>query len=218
MIKYLLFFVVLLIPNISHAALLESNEGTTVDTENFGTGHYKGQSFIHSGSDFDVTSIEIWGGLGNSPASTIEVRVYDGDGFGGTLLCSDTGIDVSGWPNWSSADWQVITFSCAGLLDGVDYTFGIYPEDGSASDAIRWGTSDTSYGAGQEYYDGTARPSRDAMFRINGTETGGGGGGGGTTTVSSTTLVVNPSQDYFNAILLFYLTLFLMLYLFRKRV
>jgi len=67
MIKYLLFFVVLLIPNISHAALLESNEGTSVDTENFGSTHYKGQSFIHSGSDFDITSIEIWGGLGNSP-------------------------------------------------------------------------------------------------------------------------------------------------------
>jgi len=215
MIKYLLFFV-LLIPNIAFGATLQNNEGTSVDTENFGTGHYKGQSFEHN-VDFDITDIEIWGGLGDSAASTIEIRIYEGEGFGGTLLCSETGVDVSGWPNWSGADWQSIAISCAGLLSGQRYSFGIYPEDGSSSDAIRWATSDTAYADGQEYYDGTGRSSRDTMFRINGSEAGG-GGGSGTTTVSSTTLVVNPSQDYFNAILLFYLTLFLMLYLFRKRV
>jgi len=206
----------LFFPSTSHAAVLQSNEGASADTENFGSGHYKGQSFIH-GADFELTDIEIWGGLGDSPATSIEIRVYDGEGFGGTLLCSETGVDVSGWPNWSSADWQTISIPCAGLLNGNTYTFGVYPEDGSGSDAIRWATSDTSYTDGVEYYDGSARSTRDTMFRILGTE-GGGGGGSGTTTVSSTTLVVNPSQDYFNAILLFYLTLFLMLYLFRKRV
>jgi len=215
MIKYLLFFV-LLVPNIAFGATLEVNEGTSADTENFGVGSYKGQSFQHS-SDYDVSDIEIWGGLGNDPGTTIEVRIYDGEGFGGTMLCNETGVDVSGWPNWSSADWQTISIPCAGLLNGSQYTFGIYPEDGGSSDAIRWATSDTSYSDGVEYYNGSARSTRDTMFRILGTEAGG-GGGGGTTTVSSTTLVVNPSQDYFNAILLFYLTLFLMLYLFRKRV
>jgi len=189
----------LFFPSTSHGAVLESNEGTSVDTENYGTsGGSKGQSFQHN-VDFDIDSIEIWGGLGNSPASSVTLNVYDGLGNGGTVLCSASAVDVTGWPNWSVADWQVITLSgCTGLLSGTDYTFEVIADDGSGSDAIRWATSDATYADGTEYYNGSARTSRDAMFRINGTETGGGGGGGGgTTTVSSTTLVVNPSQDYF---------------------
>mgnify|MGYP000924543082 CR=1 FL=1 len=214
MIK-VLFFLLAFVPSIAFGAVLENNEGTSIDTENYGAGSNKGQSFIHSGADYDIESVEIWGGLGDSPASTIEVRVYEGEGLGGTLLCNDTGIDVTGWPNWSSADWQVISIACSGLLDGDVYTMAIYPEDGGGSDAIRWATNDTSYSNGQEYYNGTGRPSRDTMFRINGTEAV---GGGGTTTATSTLqVVVNASQDYFNAILLFYLTMFGMLYLFRKR-
>lgn len=216
MIKYILFFVLFLIPNISYGAVLQSNEGSSVDTENFGVGHSKGQSFIH-GTTFDLESIEIWGGLGDSPATTIEIRIYEGDGFGGTLLCNETGVDVTGWPNWSGADWQDVTIGCAGLIGGDTYTFGIYPEDGSSGDGVRWATSDQAYTDGQEYYDGSARSSRDTMFRINGTEDGGGGGGGGTTTQATTTLIINPTQDYFNGLLLFLLNMWFMVYLFKKR-
>lgn len=182
-------------PAYASAAVLQSNEGTSVDTENFGTsGGFKGQSFEHS-TDFDITSIEIWGGVGNSPATLANIRVYDGDGTGGTEVCTETNIDVSGWPNWSSADWQELTLSsCTGLLESNTYTFVLEAVDGSSSDALRWATSDTSYSLGVEYFNNSARSSRDAMFRVNGTETGGGGGGTSTPTTTdatSTVLAIN---------------------------
>lgn len=164
----------------AEAAVLQSNEGTTVDTENFGVGHNKGQSFEHN-TDFDIESIDIWGGLGNTPASSVTLTVFESDYT--TSVCSDT-IDVSGWPNWSSADWQTMTISCSGLLANTIYILDIGPDDGSSSDAIRWATSDTGYADGDEYYDSSIRITRDTMFRVNGTENGGGGGG---TTTSSTT-------------------------------
>jgi len=214
MIKYLIA-IIFLIPSVSFGATLELNEGASIDTENFGVGANKGQSFTHS-VDYDIENIEIWGGLGNSAGTTIGVNIYEGAGSGGTIVCSVTGVDVTGWPSWSSADWQTIAISCPDLTGGDIYTFEIIAEDGSSSDAIRWATSDQSYAGGQEYFAGSARSSRDTMFRILGTEIGGGGGETGTTTTATTTIVVNPSQDYFNAILLFYLCAFFMLHLLRR--
>ena len=181
-------------PAYASAAVLQSNEGTSIDTENFGTsGGSKGQSFEHT-ADFDIDSIEIWGGLGNSPATLANIRVFEGAGIGGTEICTETNVDVSSWPNWSSADWQVITLSsCTGLLLGEEYTFQLEAVDGSSSDALRWATSDSGYAYGTEYFAGSSRGTRDTMFRINGTETGGGGGGGGasTTEATTTTLAIN---------------------------
>jgi len=191
-IQSLFIGVLFFLPTIAFGAVLESNEGTSADTENYGTGHSKGQSFVHT-TDFDITSIEVWGGIGGGGGTEIELTIYEGEGIGGTELCQETNIDVSGWPSWTSADWQDITISCTGLLTDEVYTFNIVPLDGGSSDAIRWATSNATYVDGVEYYDGSARSSRDTMFRVNGTETGGGGGGGGasTTEATTTTLAIN---------------------------
>jgi len=215
MIKYLLLLL-LLVPNVSFAALLESNEGSSIDMENFGTSASKGQSFEHS-VDFDVSSIEFWGGLGDTPATEVNIEIYDGEAYGGSVLCSENNFDVSGLPNYASPAWNVLNITCPSLTANTRYTIKVTPVDGSSSDGIRWATSDTTYATGMEYYGASGRSGRDTMFRVNGTEAGGGGGGGTTTSSSTSMVVMNPSQDYFNAIILFYLTMFLMLYLFRRR-
>lgn len=217
---FLTLFIVLLIfmagYNVAHGAVIEENLGSSIDTENFGTSAGKGQSFEHN-ADFDLESIEIWGGLGDSPASALTLTIYEGEGTGGTSICTESAYDITSWPNWSSADWQEITISCVGLSANTRYTFEVTADDGDSGDAIRWATSDTSYPNGQEYFGGSGRGTRDTMFIVNGTEVNSGGGGGTTTATSTEMVIFDPSQTWFNAILLFYLTSGFMVYLLRRR-
>jgi len=179
-------------PARAEAATLQSNEGSSIDMENFGTSASKGQSFEHD-TDFDIESIEFWGGLGNSPASTVDIEIYDGEAYGGSVLCTETAFDVSGLPNYSSPAWNVLDITCAGLTANTRYTIKVTPTDGSSSDGLRWATSDTTYPVGIEYYGTSGRSGRDTMFRVNGTEVGGGGGSSTPTTTeaTSTTLAIN---------------------------
>jgi len=151
------------IPSFSYAGVIISNEGSSIDMENFGTSAWKGQSFEYS-SSFSIGSIQIYGGRGATPASTLDVSLYEGDGNGGTLVCTES-VDVSLVPEYTSPIWVTLDFPCPSLDANQRYTFEIDPYDGSSNDAFRWASSDATYSDGNEWYNGSER-SRDSMFRI----------------------------------------------------
>jgi len=192
--KKLLIGILFLFPSSVFGATFTEYVGSIDDTNNFGTGQYYSQTWQATASSTDtleLTGFALTGSMGNagSNCTTFNAKVTLTT-YAGTIVraenfnCSDLGAYTG------SPTSHTFTFSSSTPITTSDvYWLTIHPNDGSASDGMRWATDTTSpgYTLGSFGSAGTLNTAIDTNFKVFGTYTTPGGGGGTSTSTATST-------------------------------
>ena len=128
-----------------------------------------GQSFTMSGcqsggylESIDVLMTDLVGA--SSTVNDVTLEIFDGNGFSGNLLYTQTGITLStpGWSNWNNIQLAGGVGTLA-YTDGNQYTFKL-----SASQGIRLlATGSNPYAGGNRHEGGGSAATDDLAFKVN---------------------------------------------------
>jgi len=153
-----------------------------------------------------------------SPGSHLEYAIYDDSGgHPGAQLGVTTAVSgITGTFGWATS-----TMSSVITLNTATTYWLVLQRDDALNGSNYWefylSSNTPTYGGYWQYYSGgwNAAGSHEMWFQIYGTAGGGGGGStdNGTTTVSSTD---QSEQNLFNAFIIFFLSFFGVVWLFRK--
>jgi len=124
-----------------------------------------GQSFTAQDAAIQSIGFGVITANAGSPFGGLTVKLFAGEGFGGSLLASAI---VNPAATTSLGAWTDADFSAVNFIVGEHYTFQVLSADNSAYWAVQdytRGPLDT-YAGGSLYLNGAASPGDDMRFRV----------------------------------------------------